>query len=308
VSTGERQRNVTSPDTPLLSRRQFLHAALVAAGTVVTGRRALEAFAGEPGDVETRFVVLSDTHVGSAGDAARLEKAIPWILSEKPAFVLHTGDVVEHLVADAKEIEVAQRLLSQLPCPLHLVPGNHDVGLHDSGEVRRRWRSAFGPTEQVVRHGGWSFVGFDSLALAQDCACQPLEEEVLDFLEGEQSRLDGRRTILFYHVPEVPLPFGSAIAWSDTALKRWEAFLGHVRPAAALAGHWHVGVRLPTDAHPLFVAPPISGRGNLPTGYLRCSLKGEMLLCERVMIETAGKRDLPGPVQWLLLPQGRAPT
>jgi hypothetical protein len=295
-------------DLPLLTRRVFLQATLVTAGAVLTGARARDVFAQAPADAEIRFVMLSDTHVGSQGDAARLERAIPWIRRENPAFLLHGGDVVERLVTDRKEVEAARSLLARLPAPLHLVPGNHDLGLSDSRELRQLWKSSFGPTEQIVRHGEWTFVGFDSLALADSCRCGPLEEEVFHFLETELPRLDGRRTILFYHVPEVPRPFSDSIGWTDTALERWRAFSARLGPAAALTGHWHVGVKLSVSPHPLIVAPPISGRGNLPTGYLRCSIKGDMLLCERVMIETLNKRDLPGLVRGLLLPEGKAPT
>lgn len=289
-----------------LTRRAFLRATLVAAGGVLTGRAAVEAFAREPGE-PLRFVMLSDTHVGSAGDAARLEQALPWVRRENPAFVLHGGDVVEHLVTNHKEVETARDALAQLRVPVHWVPGNHDVGQKNSKQQRESWAAAFGPAEQVVRHGGWNFVGFDSLAFSDTCNCRDLEEEVFAFLEGLLPNLDGRRTLLFYHVPEMILPLAGSISWTESATQRWLAFTHRLRPAAALTGHWHVGVRMPLSSHPVIVAPPISGKLQFATGYLRCSLKGNLVLCERVMIEKEDKRELPALVNWILLPEGRPP-
>ncbi|MCA9524567.1 MAG: hypothetical protein KC609_26555, partial [Myxococcales bacterium] len=82
---------------------------------------------------------------------------------------------------------------------------------------------------------------------------------------------------------------------------------GEIRPLAALAGHWHLGVRVRTPKHPVLVSPSLSGRFNFPTGYLRCTVKGERLLAERVMIDTDNKRKLPAIVKLFLLPEADLP-
>ena len=110
------------------------------------------------------FVHVTDTHLpshkfwgddGVETDSTELEdfrEVIDDINIINPAFVLHTGDLVndgelEHLGVPA--ISRAKRLLHELNVPLYLVTGNHDLGGWDytpgpAGTARKTWWKFFG--------------------------------------------------------------------------------------------------------------------------------------------------------------------
>jgi hypothetical protein len=110
------------------------------------------------------FVHVTDTHLpshdfwgdpGVETDSTELEDfraVIDDINIINPAFVLHTGDLVndgelEYLGVPA--ISRAKRLLHELNVPLYLVAGNHDLGGWDytpgpAGTARKTWWKFFG--------------------------------------------------------------------------------------------------------------------------------------------------------------------
>ncbi len=89
------------------------------------------------------FAVIADTHVnqeeGKASSDfavnrlsnARNRHVIAALNRERPAFVLHLGDIVHPTPRHPAYTEAAQAfhaLARELQCPLYLTPGNHDVG------------------------------------------------------------------------------------------------------------------------------------------------------------------------------------
>lgn len=87
------------------------------------------------------LVQFSDTHIAPQGSlaygrvdtAAHLEQAVAAVarLSHVPLAVLVTGDLANH--GDDQAYARLRELLSPLPCPIHLMPGNHD----DRAALRR---------------------------------------------------------------------------------------------------------------------------------------------------------------------------
>src|SRR5205814_8320317 len=84
------------------------------------------------------FVQISDSHIGFNKDAnkdvtATLGEAVAKIkaASERPSFVLHTGDLT-HL-SKPEEFDTLQQVLTGLSLPVFYVPGEHDV-LNDDGK------------------------------------------------------------------------------------------------------------------------------------------------------------------------------
>lgn len=296
-----------------MERREFLRIAAAGGVTLLTGELARKTWAASAGQrPEFTFVAMGDTHVGSPGDEARLAAALPFVAAERPAFVLHLGDVVNDRIGERRDVAAARRLLRQLSRPLHVLPGNHDLGWRPSRDDRARWADDFGPERFVHEHGGWRVVGFDSLHLAGPSEGRAAGPELRAWLEevvppaGEGPT----RTVLGHHVPAPALPdwLWRGPEWTDDARAWWRGFLASRRPTAVLCGHWHLGVRLAEAGVPLLVTPAVSGRGALPTGYLRCAVRGDDLLVERVLIETEGKRRLPAAAAFLLIPQGRRPA
>src|ERR1700747_2731815 len=88
-----------------------------------------EARAAEPSGLT--FLQISDSHVGFDKPAnpnalGTLEEAIKKVnaLPQKPAFMIHTGDIT-HLSKE-KEFDDADHIISQSRLDVHYVPGEHD--------------------------------------------------------------------------------------------------------------------------------------------------------------------------------------
>ncbi|MBI5545353.1 MAG: metallophosphoesterase [Deltaproteobacteria bacterium] len=259
------------------------------------------------------FVVLSDTHIGRPGDAARLQGLLPLLARERPAFLLHAGDVVDGTVAARRQVEEAQKLLARLPAKVLLVPGNHDVGMSRGPALLAAWRKAFGPTESTIRLRGWRAIGFNSSALTRACGDRAQRTAVLDFLARELAgaKESNERVALLHHLPEVIVPYrGQTQApWAEEAVTRFSALLTEFPPTVRFAGHWHVGVRVPGVAGSLTVAPAVSNMGQVPSGYLRCTWHPSgRLEVEQIIVDSAGARELPAMVRLFALPRGAPPA
>lgn len=169
------------------------------------------------------FAVIADTHLNqdehecnspfavNALANARLRFVIHDLNRQDLAFVVHLGDVV-HPVPSLGPLyrEAADRFREQasiLRHPLHLIPGNHDVG-----DKPLRW----GPAESVrqsfldawTRHFGAHYFGF----VHQDClfaginaqvlgSSLPLEAEQRQWLEALLQTHSDRSVYLFTHYP-----------------------------------------------------------------------------------------------------------
>ena len=70
---------------------------------------------------------LTDLHVGDHGSAEALERAVGAMLDVRPALdaLLVTGDLTEH--AADEEYAAVRDALARVPCPVHVLPGNHDA-------------------------------------------------------------------------------------------------------------------------------------------------------------------------------------
>jgi predicted MPP superfamily phosphohydrolase len=120
-------------------------------------------------DDDFYFVQITDTHLpthrfyyqpGADSDTTEMEDlhaVIDDINLIDPAFVLHTGDVVnEGELEDYLGWRVytkAKRILGDLEVPVYVVAGNHDVG---------GWNST-PPVDGTARRNWWSFFGWRSL-------------------------------------------------------------------------------------------------------------------------------------------------
>jgi Icc protein len=145
---------------------------------------------------------LSDPHVridSDDGDAARsLAAAVKALLEVDPlpGAMLLTGDLVEHGHPD--EYAHVRELLSPLPMPVHVLPGNHDdrgalraaFGLPGSGDEPLRYSVQCGPLRIVV---------CDTTLPGRDEG--RLGEAMLQWLDGELG-VDARTpTVIAMHQP-----------------------------------------------------------------------------------------------------------
>ena len=94
--------------------------------------------------------------------------------------------------------------MRQLPVPMLIVPGNHDVG-HLPGSNQpvdaarlERWRRLAGPDYWVSDHGNWRLIGLNSLLFGHG---DTEESAQFSWLEEMLAARGGRRVAIFTHKP-----------------------------------------------------------------------------------------------------------
>ena len=168
------------------------------------------------------FAVIADTHVNEAERIstspfpstaltnARARYAFAAINAARPAFAVHLGDLVNPVPAQPTYAAAAERFLElsrAIACPLHLVPGNHDVGDKPmawgpapvvSEESLALWERYFGKNFYAFGHGGVRFVVVDAQIINTRLAKEKAQRA---WLEDELARERDVRTFLFLHYP-----------------------------------------------------------------------------------------------------------
>ncbi|AWN42913.1 metallophosphoesterase family protein [Methylobacterium durans] len=155
------------------------------------------------------FLQISDSHVGFNKPAnpdalGTLREAVAQIraLPEKPAFIIHTGDI-SHLSKD-QEFDDADQILRETGLPLFFVPGEHD--LLDDGQGRA-YRDRYG---KGTRGAGWysfdrqgvHFIGLVNVVDLRAGGLGNLGSAQLDWLERDVAGLASSMPIVvFAHIP-----------------------------------------------------------------------------------------------------------
>lgn len=171
-----------------------------------------------------QFALVADTHVNEsdgkcsspfvtnamANGRARFVLESIARLDPAPAFVLHLGDIV-HPVPELPTFEPAvnafKAMTKGLRCPLHLIPGNHDVGdkrvdWMPAGTVTQehieQYHRLFGPDHFVFDHGACRFIAINAQLLNSGL---PAETRQRIWLEEQLAGSAGKRVFLFSHYP-----------------------------------------------------------------------------------------------------------
>ena len=123
-----------------------------------------------------KIAIISDTHLahGAKDFTANCLASLAWIDKVGADLVIHLGDITLDGVNDPAQFAFARDILSNLRTPLHLVPGNHDVGDNPSPGVEATepppradqlalYRETFGPDHWVLVLAGWTLIGLNSL-------------------------------------------------------------------------------------------------------------------------------------------------
>jgi 3',5'-cyclic AMP phosphodiesterase CpdA len=233
-----------------LDRRQVLEC-MVWAGTgvvwtlnggVPTSRLIGEAKAQEIG---FSFVQISDSHVGFAKPAnpdarVTLKEAIAKIkaLPERPAFMLHTGDV-SHL-AKREEFDDAHQLIGEAGLDVHYAPGEHDIvdPTTKAAYLERFGRGATGEGWYAFDHKGVHFVSLVNVVDLKKNGLGSLGAEQLAWLDNDlRGRSASTPVVLFAHIPlwMVAPDWGWGTEDSAQALSMLKRF----GSATVLNGHIH---------------------------------------------------------------------
>ena len=165
-----------------------------------------EAKAAEPRGLS--FVQISDSHMGfdkPANPNARgtLEEAIAKVnaLADKPAFMIHTGDI-SHLSKE-KEFDDADGIISQSRLDVHYVPGEHDFLDPEQKLYRQRYaRAAKGAGWYSFDAGGVHFIGLNNVVDLKAGGLGNLGAEQLAWLEDDvKGRSASTPIVVFAHIP-----------------------------------------------------------------------------------------------------------
>jgi 3',5'-cyclic AMP phosphodiesterase CpdA len=161
---------------------------------------------------------ITDTHIkpdgvlayGRIDTAAFLARAVDHILhlDPRPDAVVATGDLVD--AGSNDEYARLSHLLSPLPMPVYLIPGNHD----DREGLRRAfadqpWMPREGFIQYTVEEGPLRLVAVDTLLPGQPGG--RVDSERLAWLDARLSEQPARPTVIFMHHP----PFKTAIDFMD---------------------------------------------------------------------------------------------
>src|SRR5262249_28984764 len=154
----------------------------------------------------------SDSHIGFAKAPNQdvigtLKTTIGKInaLPERPAFVLHTGDLT-HL-AKAEEFDTVAEVLKSVKAPVFYVPGEHDFDSDDNKLYREHFgKGTRGSGYYSFDNKGAHFVGLVNVANAKSggpmSGLGVLGGEQLSWLEKDLSGLAASTpVIVFAHVP-----------------------------------------------------------------------------------------------------------
>jgi hypothetical protein len=205
-----------APQPAVVSRRRLLQcAAWAGAGVVWTMSGGVLQAAPLLGSAQATtmppkglsFVQISDSHIGfnkepNPAPHVTLQAAIDQIraLPVAPAFVVHTGDVTQ--LSKAEEFDTASQIIQGVGCPVHYVPGEHDV-IGDNGagfftrfngQADRKWYS--------FDHGGAHFIALSNVLDLQAGGLGRLGTEQLEWLEQDvKGRTASTPIVVLAHMP-----------------------------------------------------------------------------------------------------------
>jgi 3',5'-cyclic AMP phosphodiesterase CpdA len=154
------------------------------------------------------FLQISDSHVGfdkaaNPNALGTLEECIAKVngLAQKPAFMIHTGDI-SHLSL-ASQFDDADRIISQAKLDVHYVPGEHDFLDPDQKLYRERYgRAAKGAGWYSFDANGVHFIGLVNVVDLKAGGLGNLGQEQLEWLEADvKGRAASTPIVVFAHIP-----------------------------------------------------------------------------------------------------------
>jgi 3',5'-cyclic AMP phosphodiesterase CpdA len=155
---------------------------------------------------EFTFAVISDPHVAvnKPEHNGRFAKALERAGTFDPAFIVITGDLLENWSEDSASLY--SEMTENYPVPIHLVPGNHDVGQKRTPDGKggitsdavKRWKKVFDTDRFAFEYEGCLFIGINNVLLASGLPEEARQEEWFH----EKIRETGdRRVFVICHYP-----------------------------------------------------------------------------------------------------------
>jgi 3',5'-cyclic AMP phosphodiesterase CpdA len=205
---------------------------------------------------------VSDIHVDAGERSVERTGRVMRYLAALPApvdVVVVTGDIADH--GEEAEYERVRGLI-ELPSPVLLCPGNHDV--------REPFRKALldeppvgTPVNRAYRISGVLFAMCDSSVPGQHQGL--LADETLAWLDAELSAAAGLPAFVCFHHPPVMLGVPYVDEIRQFGAERLAAVIArHPNVVALLCGHAHTPAVSSFAGRPLLVAPGVMSTLLLP--------------------------------------------
>ena len=250
------------------------------------------------------FLQISDSHVGfdkaaNPNALGTLQEAIAKIkaLPNKPAFMLHTGDIT-HL-SKPKEFDDAAQVIGSSGLETHYVPGEHDnldeVPL--KSYLERYGKNTKGTGRYSFNQNGVHFIGLNNVMNLEAGGMGKLGPEQLAWLADDVKGLSASTPIVvFAHIPlwTISKEWGWGTEDSEKALSMLKRF-GSV---TVLNGHIHQlmqkvegSVNFHTARSTAF-PQPAPGSAPAPTPLVVPAEKLRSVLGIRTVVYTQGKELL----------------
>src|SRR5256714_4372551 len=155
------------------------------------------------------FAQISDSHIGFSKEAnkdvtATLQEAVGKLnsLPQRPALVLHTGDITQ--LAKADEFDTANQVLKSVKTDrIFYVPGEHDVASDNGASYLQRYgKNTKGGGWYSFDHSGVHFIGLVNVLNLKAGGLGSLGAEQIAWLTKDVASLSSSTPIvLFAHVP-----------------------------------------------------------------------------------------------------------
>ena len=140
----------------------------------------------------------------------RARRVVKELALIKPQFVIHLGDMVRPFPALPQYDEVADlalQIFQEIPCPVHYIPGNHDIGDKPIASAPapniceryiEKYKAKFGDTFSSFEHQNVCFILLNASVINSG-----LQEEAdqWTWLTRQIKMNAGKRIFLFIHYP-----------------------------------------------------------------------------------------------------------
>ncbi|WP_410210850.1 metallophosphoesterase family protein [Aquirhabdus sp.] len=149
-----------------------------------------------------RIAIITDTHLAPHADAFNQNwlKVQTWIQQAAVDQVIHLGDITAAGSDDSQHLAFAHAKLNELSLPLHVLPGNHDVGDNPNqySHHEEQWinadrlthyRAIFGPDYWAITAGHWRLFGLNAQLFGRGGEA---EQQQFEWLEQALSLLNDR--------------------------------------------------------------------------------------------------------------------
>jgi 3',5'-cyclic AMP phosphodiesterase CpdA len=199
-----------------------------------------------------RIVQISDTHISHLGGVTteNFTRLVEFVNDDlRPDLIVNSGDVSILTPDSEADRESAYKLHRAFHAPVHVLPGNHDLGeagdhawmgISVTSERVANFLTTFGSDRFVkLIDDNWAIVGINSEILSSGL---PEEAEQWGWLNDVGAIVSGRSVLLFLHKPLwSPLPefTAHALAIETSDRDRILALFSSATLKAVGSGHLH---------------------------------------------------------------------